>query len=90
MQFASRRQYRLKKFLHDLFRYAVEIEIRLFGDFPEFIQAARPGAFERQHLNKQIQHISSLNEPRLETIALIVIGIKICVQASIINAIDDI
>jgi polynucleotide 5'-kinase involved in rRNA processing len=51
MQFATRVQDRLEKFLHNLFRSTFKIEIGLLGHLPELIQSASPGAFEGKHLN---------------------------------------
>jgi hypothetical protein len=52
VQFTPSRQDRLKQFLHYLFRVAFKVEIRLFRNFPELIQATRAGTFERQYLDQ--------------------------------------
>jgi hypothetical protein len=59
MQLAARIQDRSQKFQHYLFRCAFEIEIRLFRDFPEFVETARARAFESEHLNQQIEDVGS-------------------------------
>src|SRR5689334_12091334 len=52
LQLTTRLQNRFKQLLHYVFRNAVEIELRMFRDFPELVEAARAGAFECEHLNQ--------------------------------------
>src|SRR5215213_6344551 len=90
MQFAARAQDRSEQFKHYLFRYAFEIEIRLFRHFPEFIKATRAGAFESKHLDQQVQHVGSFDQPSLKALTPFVVVIESCVGAVSIYRADDV
>src|ERR1041384_4586314 len=64
MQFAARVQDRSQKFLHYLFRNAVEIEFRFFGNLPELIETACTRAFECKYLDQKVQNVGSFAEAR--------------------------
>src|SRR6185369_6819220 len=79
VQLAARFQNRLEKLQHYLFRGAFEIEVGFFGDFPELVETARARAFECEHFNQEIEHVSSFDEPCLEAFTTLVVVVEICV-----------
>src|ERR1044072_5519517 len=76
LQLAARVQNRSEKFQHYLFRNAFEIEFRILRDFPKLVEAPRACAFEREHLDQQIQYVSSFHEACFKAFAPFVVVVE--------------